>query len=229
MWADGGSTMYSVAQEWRDNASTPARIQLQIANNGAGALFGTATNHPFGIMVENSSALYINASKYVGIGTTNPFVPLHVSTAISYTFGAGGTTVHRLRTDGGTTESALCPISYNVSALFGGYIGCSALAMTSDQRLKRNTQSCPIYRVKRFYDSCEGKLYDWIESENKPGQEIDLIAQDLVSAQLADLISIYYRDHIEGGEDPSLKPAKQQLNVDYSRISAYNMKMINTS
>ncbi|KAL7692928.1 hypothetical protein Plhal304r1_c005g0020381 [Plasmopara halstedii] len=77
--------------------------------------------------------------------------------------------------------------------------------MTSDRRLKKNIQSCPIDRVKRLYDSCEVKLYDWIESENKPGQEID---------------------DIEGGEDPSLEPAKQQLNVDYSRISAYNMKMI---
>ncbi|KAL7692909.1 putative intramolecular chaperone auto-processing domain-containing protein [Plasmopara halstedii] len=98
--------------------------------------------------------------------------------------------------------------------------------MTSDRRLKKNIQSCPIDRVKRLYDSCEVKLYDWIESENKPGQEIGLIAQDLVSAHLTDLISIFYRDDIEGGEDPSLEPAKQQLNVDYSRISAYNMKMI---
>ncbi|KAL7694713.1 hypothetical protein Plhal304r1_c001g0003071 [Plasmopara halstedii] len=46
------------------------------------------------------------------------------------------------------------------------------------------------------------------------------------STHLTDLISIFYRDDIEGGEDPSLEPAKQQLNVDYSRISAYNMKMI---
>ncbi|KAL7692017.1 hypothetical protein Plhal304r1_c007g0026741 [Plasmopara halstedii] len=60
--------------------------------------------------------------------------------------------------------------------------------MTSDRRLKKNIQSCPIDRVKRLYDAV--------------------------------------RDDIEGGEDPSLEPAKQQLNVDYSRISAYNMKMI---
>ncbi|GMF66284.1 unnamed protein product [Phytophthora lilii] len=141
-------------------------------------------------------------------------------------FGAGGTTVYRLRTDSGATESALGPITYSVAAIFGGYIGCTALAMTSDRRLKRNIQPCPIDRVKRLYDQSEVKLYDWIESENRPGQEAGLIAQDLVSAHLTDLISVFYRDDIEEGEDPSLKPGKTQLNVDYSRISAYNMKMI---
>ncbi|KAL7678691.1 putative intramolecular chaperone auto-processing domain-containing protein [Plasmopara halstedii] len=83
--------------------------------------------------------------------------------------------------------------------------------MTSDRRLKRNIQSF---------------LYDWIESENRPGQEVGLIAQDLVSAHLTDLISVFYRDDIQEGEDPSFEPAKTQLNVDYSRIAAYNMKMI---
>ncbi|KAJ8528750.1 hypothetical protein ON010_g14578 [Phytophthora cinnamomi] len=126
----------------------------------------------------------------------------------------------------GATESALGPITYSVAAIFGRYIGCTAMATTSDRRLKRNIQPCPIDRVKRLYDQCEVKLYDWIESENQPGQKVGLIAQDLVSAHLTDLISVFYRDDIEEGEDPSLEPGKTQLNVDYSRIRAYNMKMI---
>ncbi|RAW21240.1 hypothetical protein PC110_g22317 [Phytophthora cactorum] len=226
MWADGSSSVYSVAQQWQDDASSPAKIQMQIANNGAGALLGTYTTHPFGLMISNATALYINTNRYVGIGTTSPLVPLHVSTTATYAFGAGGTTVYRLQTSSGVTESALGPISYNVSALFGGYVGCTALAMTSDRRLKRNIQSCPIDRVKRLYDSCDVKLYEWIESENKPGQEVGLIAQDLVSAHLTDLTSVFYRDDIEGGEDSTLEPDKAQLNVDYRRIAAYNMKMI---
>ncbi|KAL7688832.1 hypothetical protein Plhal304r1_c018g0065591 [Plasmopara halstedii] len=48
--------------------------------------------------------------------------------------------------------------------------------MTSDRRLEKNIQSCPIDRVKRLYDKCEVKLYDWIESEIKPGQEIGDVA-----------------------------------------------------
>ncbi|GMF39453.1 unnamed protein product [Phytophthora lilii] len=162
----------------------------------------------------------------LGLGTTSPSAPLHVPGSNNFVFGAGGTTVYRLRTDSGATESALGPITYSVAAIFGGYIGCTAMATISDRRLKQNIQPCPIDRVNRLYDQCEVKLYDWIESKNRPGQEVDLIAQDLVSAHLTDIISVFYRDDIEEGEDPSLEPGKTQLTVDYSRISAYNMKMI---
>ncbi|GMF11643.1 unnamed protein product [Phytophthora lilii] len=100
------------------------------------------------------------------------------------------------------------------------------MAMTSDRRLKRNIEACSLERIKRLYDNCDVVLYDWIKSENRPGQEVGLIAQDLVSAHLTDLISVFYRDHIQEGEDSSLEPDKTQLNIDYSRIAAYNMKMI---
>ncbi|EGZ07262.1 hypothetical protein PHYSODRAFT_529537 [Phytophthora sojae] len=162
----------------------------------------------------------------LGLGTTTPSAPLHISGSNSIVFGSDGLTIYRLRTDSGATESALGPITYSVAGIFSGYIACTAMAMTSDRRLKRNIQSCPIDRIKRLYDQCEVKLYDWIESEGRPGQEVGLIAQDFVKAHLTDLISVFYHDDIEEGEDQSLEPAKQQLNVDYSSISAYNMKMI---
>ncbi|GMF20415.1 unnamed protein product [Phytophthora lilii] len=100
------------------------------------------------------------------------------------------------------------------------------MAMTSDRRLKKNIQIAPLERIKRLYGNCDVFWYDWIESEDRPGQEVGLIAQDLVSAHLTDLISVCYRDDIQEGEDPSVEPAKTQVNVDYSRIAAYNMKMI---
>ncbi|GMF34653.1 unnamed protein product [Phytophthora lilii] len=160
------------------------------------------------------------------IGTTSSSAPVHVPGSNNFVFRAGGTTVYRLRTDNGATESALGPITYDIAAIFGGYISCSAMAMTSDRKLKRNIQPCPFDRVKRLYDSCEVRLYDFLEIDNRPGQEVGLIAQDLVSAHLTDLISVFYRDDIEEGEDPSLEPSKTQLYVYYSRIAAYNMRMI---
>ncbi|GMF10680.1 unnamed protein product [Phytophthora lilii] len=162
----------------------------------------------------------------LGLGTTSASAPLHVSGNNNFVFGSGGLTVYRLRTDSGAAESALGPITYSVAAIFGGYIAYIAMAMASDRRLKRNIQSCPLERIKRLYDNSDVFLYDWIESENRPGQEVGLIAQDLVSAHLTDFISVSYRDDIQKGEDPSLEPAKTRLNVDYSRIAAYNMKMI---
>ncbi|ETL79715.1 hypothetical protein L917_19710 [Phytophthora nicotianae] len=211
--------------------TTPVQFQIQVHNGNRSTTanaswIGNITNNDLRFGVNNSTSMILTTTGRLGLGTTSPSAPLHVPGSNSFVFGAGGTTVYRLRTDSGATESALGPITYSVAGIFGGYIASTAMAMTSDRRLKKNIQSCPIDRVKRLYDSCEVKLYDWIESENKPGQEIGLIAQDLVSAHLTDLISIFYRDDMEGGEDPSLEPAKQQLNVDYSRISAYNMKMI---
>ncbi|GMF33787.1 unnamed protein product [Phytophthora lilii] len=211
--------------------TTPVQFQIEV-HNGTNATaanatwIGNYTNNDLRFGINNSTAMILNTSGRLGIGTTSPSAPLHVPGSNNFVFGAGGTTVYRLQTSSGNSESALGPITYSVAAIFGGYIGCTAMAMTSDRRLKRNIQPCPIDRVKRLYDSCDVKLYEWIETENRQGQEIGLIAQDLVSAHLTDLISVFYRDDIQEGDDPSLEPAKQQLNVDYSRISAYNMKMI---
>ncbi|GMF39421.1 unnamed protein product [Phytophthora lilii] len=210
---------------------TPVQFQIQV-HNGTNSTpsnatwIGNSTNNDLRFGINNSTAMILTTTGRLGVGTTSPSAPLHITGSNSFTFGAGGLTVYRLRTDSGATESALGPITYSVAGIFGGYIACTAMAMTSDRRLKRNIQPCPIDRVKRLYDNCDVKLYDWIESENRPYQEVGFIAQDLVSAHLTDLISVFYRDDIEEGEDASLEPAKQQLNVDYSRISAYNMRMI---
>ncbi|GMF09519.1 unnamed protein product [Phytophthora lilii] len=210
---------------------TPVKFQIEV-HNGTSATatnatwIGNYTNNDLRFGINNSISMILTTTGRLGVGTSSPSAPLHIVGTNTYVFGAGGTTVYRLRTDNGATESALGPISYNVAGIFGGYIACAAMAMTSDRRLKRNIQSCPIDRVKRLYDSCEVKLYESNESENRQGQEVGLIAQDLVSAHLTDLISVFYRDDIQEGDDPTLEPAKTQLNVDYSRISAYNMKMI---
>ncbi|GMF37126.1 unnamed protein product [Phytophthora lilii] len=211
--------------------TTPVQFQIEV-HNGTNATaanatwIGNYTNNDLRFGINNSTAMILTTSGRLGIGTTSPSAPLHVPGSNNFVFRSGGATVYRLQTSSGNTESALGPISYSVAAIFGGYIACTAMAMTSDRRLERNIQPCPIDRVKCLYDSCDVKLYEWIESENRPGQEVGLIAQDLVSAHLTDLVSIFYRDDIAEGDDPSLEPAKTQLNVDYSRISAYNMKMI---
>ncbi|GMF32902.1 unnamed protein product [Phytophthora lilii] len=217
--------------------SVPTNEFFSITGNGTDNLDGSYTRMMtltgsnlspvrFQIEVHNGTNATAANATWIGVGTTSPSAPLHITGSNNFVFGAGGTTVYRLRTDNGATESALGPITYSVAGIFSGYIGCTAMAMTSDRRLKRNIQSCPIDRVKRLYESCEVKLYEWNESENRQGQEVGLIAQDLVSAHLTDLISVFYRDDIQEGDDPTLEPAKTQLNVDYSRISAYNMKMI---
>ncbi|KAL7995302.1 hypothetical protein Plhal703r1_c46g0148271 [Plasmopara halstedii] len=179
---------------------TPCEFQIEVHNGSNGTTtnaswIGNISSTDLRFGTGNATTMILTAGGRLGLGTTTPSAPLSVVNAANFTFGAGSSTVYRLRTDSGVTESALGPIVYSVAANFGGYIAYV-------------------------------KLYEWIESENRQGQEVGLVAQDLVSAHLTDLISIKYRDDIEEGEDPSLEPAKQQLNVDYSRIAAYNMKMI---
>ncbi|KAE9006558.1 hypothetical protein PR001_g16272 [Phytophthora rubi] len=222
---------YTRMMTLKGSNATPVQFQIEV-NNGTNATssnatwIGNYTNNDIRFGINNTTAMILTTTNRLGVGTSSPSAPLHIVGSNNFVFGAGGTTVYRLRTDNGITESALGPITYSVAAIFGGYISCSAMAMTSDRRLKRNIIDCPIDRIKILYDNVSVKLYDWIESENRPGQEVGLIAQDLVSARLTDLISIFYRDDIEEGSDLNLEPAKQQLNVDYSRISAYNMRMI---
>ncbi|RAW20518.1 hypothetical protein PC110_g23040 [Phytophthora cactorum] len=58
----------------------------------------------------NTTQMILTAGGRVGIGTTSPSCPLNVPGVASFTFGTGGSTVYRLRTDAGVTESALGPI-----------------------------------------------------------------------------------------------------------------------
>ncbi|GMF35000.1 unnamed protein product [Phytophthora lilii] len=198
------TTLYANAYVFGINI-TPIQFQIEVHNetnstSNNASWIGNITNNDLRFGTNNSTTMILTT-----LGNTNPSAALHVPSSNKFVFGAGGTTVYRLRTDSGATESALGPITYSVAGIFGGYIACTAMAMASVRRLKKNTQ--PIDRVKRLYDSCEVNLYEWNESENKPGQEVGLIAQDLVSAHLTDLTSVFYGDDIEEGKNPSFEPA----------------------
>jgi hypothetical protein len=144
------------------NAS-PIEVGLQI-HNGAksttsnAAIIGTITSNDFGIMTGNSRRMTIKSGGYIGIGTTNPAAPLHITSNATYTWNAFnnvGSTVYRLRTDSGNTETAggvAVPYT-NVAALFAGYIGCEAMVMQSDRRLKHDITDVPIGRVECLYKS----------------------------------------------------------------------------
>ncbi|GMF36579.1 unnamed protein product [Phytophthora lilii] len=124
---------------------TPVQFQIEV-HNGTSATaanaswIGNITNNDLRFGVNDLTSMIVTTTGRLGIGTTSPSAPLHVPGSNNFVFGAGGTTVYCFRTDSGATESALGPITYSVAAIFGGYIGCTAMAMTSDRRLKRNIQ-----------------------------------------------------------------------------------------
>jgi len=217
--------------------SSPVEVAIQI-HNGAKATgsneasFGTMTGNDFVFMTNNSRRMTIKASGLIGIGTTNPAVPLHITSNSTYTwnpFNNVGITVYRLRTDSGATETAggvAVPYT-NVAAIFAGYIGCEAMVMQSDRRLKQDIAEVPIGRVECLYKSLSVKSYKWKAHPDKP-KELGLIAQDILDQGFVDLVAKTPDNdpELEQSNDPWLEPKCVKLSVDYPKLSVYNMRMI---
>jgi hypothetical protein len=139
-----GTSNYDMPLFITSSNASPVEVAIQI-HNGAkatssnAAIIGTTTANDFGLMTNNSRRMTIKASGLIGIGTTSPSAPLHITSNVSYTWNPllnVGITVYRLRTDSGATESGGSgnAITYtNVAALFSGYIGCEAMVMASDR------------------------------------------------------------------------------------------------
>jgi hypothetical protein len=170
--------------------------------------------------------LTIAGNGWVGIATNAPVGPFHVNTTANLAYGAGGTNVYRLRTDNGITEGpALGPISYNTSAIFNGYIACTAMAMTSDKRLKCNIKDVNFEHIDNFYRTVVPKTYCF--KYNKTKIEYGFIAQDCVKAGYLDLISMIGNEDLKGViEDKEVDIDGVQLCLDYQKITMFNTVMI---
>jgi hypothetical protein len=232
-----GTANYDMPLFILSSNASPVEIAIQI-HNGAKAtgtnagLIGTMTANDFAIMTNNSRRMTIKASGLIGIGTTNPAVPLHITSNSTYTWNPlnnVGITVYRLRTDSGATETAggvAVPYT-NVAAIFAGYIGCEAMVMQSDRRLKQDIAEVPIGRVECLYKSLSVKSYKWKAHPDKP-KELGLIAQDVLDQGFIDLVAKTPDNdpELEQSNDPWLEPKGVKLSVDYPKLSVYNMRMI---
>ncbi|KAL7684807.1 hypothetical protein Plhal304r1_c034g0107631 [Plasmopara halstedii] len=99
-----------------------------------------------------TNKMVLTAAGRLGVGTMYPSAMLHCVGQSSYTFGAGGGMVYRLRTDSRVTESALGPITYTtMSAIFDGYLAATATVMSSDRRLKTNIYPISIDAIRDLY------------------------------------------------------------------------------
>jgi len=203
------------------NAS-PVEVAIQI-HNGAKATSANAAL--IERMTNNSRRMTIKASDLIGIGTTNPYVPLHITSTSTYTWDAFnnvGITVYKLRTDSGKIETA-----GGVAALFAGYIGCEAMMMQSDRYLKQDIADVPIGRVECLSKCLKVQSYHWKAHPDKP-KELGLIAQDVLDQGFLDLVAKTPDNdpELNQSNDPWLEPNGVKLSVDYPKLSVYNMRMV---
>jgi hypothetical protein len=234
---NGNSTAYDMPLLMLSSNASPVEVGFQISNGAKATTtnsgyVGTITNNDFVLMSNNLRRLTITAAGRVGIGTGTPVAPLQVSTAISYTWNSSnnvGTTVYRLRTDSGATESATgSAITYtNVCAIINGYIGCEAMVMQSDRRLKQDIADVPIERVECLYKTLSVKSYHWKAHPDK-FKELGLIAQDVLDQGFVDLVATIPDSDplLMESNDSWLEPKGVKLHVDYSKLAVYNMRMI---
>jgi hypothetical protein len=120
-------------------ARTGGAIRAEVGYNAVTTdymYFGTGTNHPLALRVNNDTALYIknDAGKSVGIGTDNPTAPLAVmsSSDPEIRFGYNETQDHRIAWDSSKVFLEADPDNANGSSALGFKVdGTERLRITS--------------------------------------------------------------------------------------------------
>jgi len=101
------------------------------------------------------------------------------------------------------------------------------MVMQSDRRLKQDINEVHIERVACLYESVKVKSYNWKQHPDKP-KELGLIAQDVLDQGFLDLIARIPdgSEELQTSTDPWLESLGVKLHVDYSKLSVYNVRMI---
>ncbi|RAW39477.1 hypothetical protein PC110_g4285 [Phytophthora cactorum] len=85
---------------------TPVEFQIEVANgtnatSSNATWIGNKTNNDLRFGTNDSTNMILTTTGRLDVGTASPSAPLHVPSINSFTFGTGGSTVYRLRTENG--------------------------------------------------------------------------------------------------------------------------------
>ena len=222
-WTTGS---YEIVSRF-ESANGGNRVDIQCSTaSGNPCWIGTVTNSELRLGVNNSTKMTIDTSGYVGIGTSNPRCPLEVSGSqlVGLNFDMLNT-VYRKRTDNTSSiaETSTGTVSYNFSIWCSEYIYSKAMVMVSDKRMKTDIVDMDFKRIEKFYEVMKPKTYKF--KSNLTRTEHGLIAQDVVRAGFLDLISMMPNEELDV-EDDEADVRGHQLGIDYSKITIFNMKMV---
>jgi hypothetical protein len=129
--------------------------------------FGAVGNTSLEFITNNTTRMTLSSSGLVGIGSTNPSYPLHVSGSASYT----GTFIFYARS-GSTSNIGVATNNSDTTIYASGRVTAGEFNAFSDNRIKKNIIDINDISALNTLRLIEPKQYNYIDTLNKTTQPV---------------------------------------------------------
>lgn len=155
-------------------------------------------------------ASFVQSGRFA-IGSTSPRAPLDVVSTVSYQAQPNTGIQYGLLTAASNTFPTGPSASYNTSAVFTGALVVASISVISDRRLKRDIEDIPSVAIDAF-EKLDAKVYRYKSNLSKV--ELGFIAQDLIKAQLPELVHMIPNENLKKESQYDLDGVQLQLNYE---------------